>query len=193
MFAKIHINNLKPAEYNPRRISDEDYEKLKKSIHEFGLVDPIIVNLKNNTIIGGHQRYKVLLDENIIDLKLLRMGDIGYVFQEKDLQIESDIHEKGLNLALNNINGEFVEEKLKPLLEEVNLSNLDIEVTGFDKLDLDDFTEDLEKETGEIKPPSQNDPQEVYELVITYHSENELKAAYNRFIEEGLTCRTLIL
>ena len=169
MFARIHINNLKPAEYNPRMISDEDYEKLKKSIKEFGLVDPIIVNLKNNTIIGGHQRYKVLLDENITDLKLLRMGDIGYVFQEKDLQIESDIHEKGLNLALNNINGEFVEEKLQPLLEEVNLSNLDIEVTGFDKLDLDDFkTPDIETESKEITEDNYEDPIAEIETNIEY-------------------------
>ena len=179
MFARIHINNLKPAEYNPRMISDEDYEKLKKSIREFGLVDPIIVNLKNNTIIGGHQRYKVLLDENITDLKLLRMGDIGYVFQEKDLQIESDIHEKGLNLALNNINGEFVEEKLQPLLEEVNLSNLDIEVTGFDKLDLEDFkTPDIETESKEITEDNYEDPIEKIETNIIYGDRYKLGNHY---------------
>ena len=45
----IKITDLKPAEYNPRRISDEDYQKLKNSISTFGLVDPIIVNLKNMT------------------------------------------------------------------------------------------------------------------------------------------------
>ena len=190
---KINIKEIKPAEYNPRRISDEDYEKLQNSISTFGLVDPIIINLRNNVIIGGHQRYKALLDKNVKELQLLKMGDIGYVFYETDFTLPDELHEKGLNLALNKITGEFIEEKLQPVLEELTLSDFNIEVTGFDKLDLDDFTEDLEKETGEIKPPSQNDSQEVYELVITYHSENELKAAYNRFTEEGLTCRTLIL
>ena len=190
---KINIKEIKPAEYNPRRISDEDYKKLQNSISNFGLVDPIIINLRNNVIIGGHQRYKALLDKNVKELQLLKMGDIGYVFYETDFTLPDELHEKGLNLALNKITGEFIEEKLQPILEELTLSDFNIEVTGFDKLDLDDFTEDLEKETGEIKPPSQNDSQEVYELVITYHSENELKAAYNRFTEEGLTCRTLIL
>lgn len=32
----IKITDLKPAEYNPRRISDEDYQKLKNSIGTFG-------------------------------------------------------------------------------------------------------------------------------------------------------------
>ena len=190
---KININNLKPAEYNARRINDEDYKKLQKSISTFGLVDPIIINLRNNVIIGGHQRYKALLDKNVKELQLLKMGDIGYVFYETNFTLPDELHEKGLNLALNKLTGEFIEEKLQPVLEELTLSDFNIEVTCFDELDLDDFTEDLEKETGEIKPPSQNDSQEVYELVITYHSENELKAAYNRFTEEGLTCRTLIL
>ena len=47
----IKITDLKPAEYNPRRISDDDYQKLKNSISTFGLVDPIIVNLKNMHIV----------------------------------------------------------------------------------------------------------------------------------------------
>ena len=84
---KISINDIKPAEYNPRMISDEDYGKLQKSISTFGLVDPIIINLKNNVIIGGHQRYKALLDENVTELQLLKMGDIGYVFYETSFNV----------------------------------------------------------------------------------------------------------
>ena len=55
----IEINNLNPAEYNPRQISNKQYEDLKASIDKFGLVDPIIIN-SDNTVIGGHQRLKVL-------------------------------------------------------------------------------------------------------------------------------------
>ena len=57
---EININDIHEAEYNPRTISNTELTKLKNNIQEFGIVDPIIVNLKNNTIIGGHQRYKVL-------------------------------------------------------------------------------------------------------------------------------------
>ena len=164
---KISIKDIKPAEYNPRMISDEDYGKLQKSINTFGLVDPIIINLKNNVIIGGHQRYKALLDENVKELQLLKMGDIGYVFHETSFNVPDEIHEKSLNLALNKISGEFVEEKLKPLLEEVNLSNLDIDVTGFDKLDLDDFeAPDIEQEPKEIIEDNYNESNEDIETNI---------------------------
>lgn len=59
---KRKLDDLIPAEYNPRKQlkpGDAEYEKIKKSLIHFGYVDPIIIN-KDGTIIGGHQRYKVL-------------------------------------------------------------------------------------------------------------------------------------
>ena len=55
----IRIDNLKEAGYNPRQMNAEDLEKLKYSVKEFGVVEPIVVN-KDLTVIGGHQRLKVL-------------------------------------------------------------------------------------------------------------------------------------
>lgn len=60
---KIRLTDITPADYNPRQINDTQLSKLSKSIQDFGLVDPIIINLQNNKIIGGHQRYRVLLDK----------------------------------------------------------------------------------------------------------------------------------
>ena len=85
---KINIESLVPADYNPRKISDEDYKNLKQSIKEFGVVDPIIINLQDNTIIGGHQRFDVLYYENrLSEVNLLRLGDIGWVFPDTNLTI----------------------------------------------------------------------------------------------------------
>ena len=151
----IKITDLKPAEYNPRRISDEDYQKLKNSISTFGLVDPIIVNLKNMHIVGGHQRYDVLLDQSMEDndfvaeLPMIRLGDVGFVFTDTSLSIEDDAHEKALNLALNKISGEWDELKLQPLLEELELSPIDIELTGFSEPELEEWNIDTTEETGE--------------------------------------------
>ena len=137
----IKITDLKPAEYNPRRISEEDYQKLKNSISTFGLVDPIIVNLKNMHIVGGHQRYDVLLDQSMEDndfmaeLPMIRLGDVGFVFTDTSLSIEDDDHEKALNLALNKISGEWDNDKLAEVLEDLEDSDLDLELTGFDELE----------------------------------------------------------
>lgn len=61
---RISVEKLKPAKYNPRkdlRPGDPAYEKIKRSLHDFGYVDPVIWNEVTGNIVGGHQRYKVLL------------------------------------------------------------------------------------------------------------------------------------
>ena len=62
---KISVDKLNPAKYNPRKDlkpGDKEYEKLKRSIEEFGYVEPVIWNQKTGNVVGGHQRLKVLLD-----------------------------------------------------------------------------------------------------------------------------------
>lgn len=59
---KKKISDLKPAEYNPRRMTEKQKQDIRNSLTEFGLVDPIIVNTfkgRENVIVGGHQRVKV--------------------------------------------------------------------------------------------------------------------------------------
>lgn len=63
---KISVDQLKPAKYNPRKDlkpGDPAYEKIRRSLHEFGYVDPVIWNEVTGNIVGGHQRYKVLVAE----------------------------------------------------------------------------------------------------------------------------------
>jgi len=139
---KIDIHSLVPADYNPRKISEKDYENLKTSIDEFGIVAPIIINLADNTIISGHQRFDVLYYENNIDeLYLLELGDIGWVFTETDLTLKDKNHEKALNLALNRIHGEFDPDKVHEVLFELEELKLDY-LTGFD-LELDNIDYDF--------------------------------------------------
>ena len=56
---KISVEKLNPAVYNPRKDlkpGDKEYEKLKRSIEEFGYVEPVIWNQKTGNVVGGHQR-----------------------------------------------------------------------------------------------------------------------------------------
>lgn len=123
-FKSININELKPAEYNPRldlKPGDAEFEKIRKSIQEFGYVDPVIIN-KDGTIIGGHQRYKVLKDMGYEEIQCV----IVNVDKEK---------EKALNIALNKISGDWDKDKLKVLLTELHSIGL-AEITGFDIAEL---------------------------------------------------------
>ena len=67
----ICIDSIYPTKYNPRKISETELENLSNSIKEFGFVDPIIVNLRNNHIIGGHQRFNYLYNKEIQSPKVL--------------------------------------------------------------------------------------------------------------------------
>ena len=62
---KFRLDELHPADYNPRvelKPGDKEFEKLKKSIGKFGVVELIVVNTaNNNTVVSGHQRLNVLM------------------------------------------------------------------------------------------------------------------------------------
>lgn len=133
---KIKIEKLKPAEYNPRKDlkqEDEEYQKIKKSITEFGYVAPVIVN-SNMTVIGGHQRLKIL--------KELGYTDVECVIVDLDPN-----KEKALNIALNKISGDWDNDKLEELLSELKQTDIDMDVTGFSF----DEVENILKETLDSK------------------------------------------
>jgi ParB family chromosome partitioning protein len=52
------ITDIHGAEYNPRKITEEDLAALRESITRLGIVKPIIV--RGKTIVAGHQRTKSL-------------------------------------------------------------------------------------------------------------------------------------
>lgn len=58
MIKTVRISEIRPAPYNPRRISEEQFSKLQESLRVIGFTVPILVNSKNNVIIAGHQRTK---------------------------------------------------------------------------------------------------------------------------------------
>jgi DNA modification methylase len=124
---KIPTEKLNPAKYNPRKNlkpGDPEYEKLKRSITEFGYVEPIIWNKRTGNIVGGHQRYKVLLE--------LGYKEVDCVVLDIDEQ-----KEKALNVALNKITGEFDIPLLTDLLKDINDSGFDVSLTGFDADEID--------------------------------------------------------
>lgn len=117
----IPLEKINPVRYNPRKdlqLGDLEYEKLKKSIQEFGVVDPLIWNKRTGNLVGGHQRLKVL-------------QEMGYTEAHVSIVDLDDKQEKALNIALNKINGEWDNAKLKDLLIELDDGSFNIELTGF--------------------------------------------------------------
>lgn len=129
---KIEITKLKPAEYNPRKDlkpEDEEYQKIKRSIIEFGYVAPVIVN-SDMTVIGGHQRLKVL-------------KELGYNEVECVVVDLNKNKEKALNIALNKISGDWDNSKLEELLAELKETDIDLDITGFSFDEVDNILKDI--------------------------------------------------
>ena len=126
---KKSIADLLPAEYNPRKDlkpGDPEYEKLKRSIEQFGYVEPVIWNKETGRVVGGHQRLKVLVDMGITEVECV----VVVLTEEK---------EKALNIALNKISGEWNKDKLALLITDLQGSDFDVSLTGFDTAELDDL------------------------------------------------------
>lgn len=122
----IKIEKLKPAKYNPRvnlQPNDKEYEDIKRSILEFGLVEPLVVN-KDYTVISGHQRLKVLKERNWSLIPCIVVD-----FDKKK--------EKFANIALNKISGDWDVIKLKDILEELDTGESDMNLTGFGEFEIE--------------------------------------------------------
>ena len=132
----IKVERLLPADYNPRKDlkpRDAEYEKLKRSIEQFGYVEPVIWNKTTGRVVGGHQRLKVLLDMGITEVECV----VVEMDEEK---------EKALNIALNKISGEWDKDKLALLISDLQGTDFDVSLTGFEPAEIDALFKDTLKD-----------------------------------------------
>lgn len=140
---KIAVDLLRPAKYNPRKDlqpGDHEFEKLRRSVEEFGYVEPIIWNKRTGVVVGGHQRLKVLMH--------LGYTEVDCVVLDIDEQ-----REKALNIALNKISGDWDMPLLSALLKDIAESGFDSTLTGFDVSEMSDLFDD-QSEIVEDDPPA---------------------------------------
>lgn len=106
---RMKLVDLTQASYNPRKISESAFEGLGASIEEFGLLSLIIWNKRTGNIVGGHQRYKKLIemDETETDVVVVDLNDNDEV---------------ALNIMLNNpeSRGDYTSD-IKLILERVEV------------------------------------------------------------------------
>ena len=136
LIEKKNTADLLPADYNPRKDlkpGDKEYEKLKRSIEQFGYVEPVIWNKTTGRVVGGHQRLKVLID--------MGMTEVDCVVVAMDEE-----KEKALNIALNKISGDWDKDKLALLIADLQGADFDVSLTGFEPAEIDDLFKDTLKD-----------------------------------------------
>ena len=163
LIEKKNTADLLPADYNPRKDlkpGDAEYEKLKRSIEQFGYVEPVIWNKTTGRVVGGHQRLKVLMD--------MGMTEVDCVVVAMDEE-----KEKALNIALNKISGDWDKDKLALLIADLQGADFDVSLTGFEPAEIDALFKDTLKDGvkdddfdvgAELAQPTMTKPGDIWTL-----------------------------
>lgn len=166
----IKISDLKHPSYNPREMKQGDIDTLKRSIDRFGLRGLITVNThkgREGFIVGGNMTVMVLKELGWETIPKENIDSVN--LDEKE--------EKALSLALNKIaeRRDWNDEKLADLMMELNHSDFDLTVTGFNEVEISNLLDSqmldepdaeektVEEEYEEIRKP-ESKYGEIYKL-----------------------------
>lgn len=178
-FEVKRIADMNRAAYNPRvdlRPEDEEYQAIERSLKRHGLVQPIVWNRRTNTVVSGHQRLTVLEAQ----------GETEVTVSVVDLD---DIQEKELNVALNKITGEWDDDKLSVILNELGEEATD---TGFTLPEIDLLRDELKSYFDDVTAPDEEEPteepEESFLLSLTFDAADEkpLKAYIKEHSEDAV-------
>jgi len=126
---KVNVNDIIPYDKNPRN-NDGAVDLVLKSIKEFGLKQPIVLD-KNNVIVVGHTRYKALVKLGVKEIPVIYATDLS------DEQIKA-------YRIMDNKSNEFAfwdNDLLKVELESLKAVGYDLDLTGFSLSDRDFMSE----------------------------------------------------
>lgn len=178
-FEVKRIADMNRAAYNPRvdlQPEDEEYQAIERSLKRHGLVQPIVWNRRTNTVVSGHQRLTVLEAQ----------GETEVTVSVVDLD---NIQEKELNVALNKITGEWDDDKLSVILNELGEEATD---TGFTLPEIDVLRDELKSYFNDVTAPDEEEPteepEESFLLSLTFDAADEkpLKAYIKEHSEDAV-------
>ena len=183
-FEVKRIADMNRAAYNPRvdlQPEDEEYQAIERSLKRHGLVQPVVWNCRTNTVVSGHQRLTVLEAQ----------GETEVTVSVVDLD---DIQEKELNVALNKITGEWDDDKLSVILNELGEEAAD---TGFTLPEIDVLRDELKSYFDDVTAPDEEEPTEEPEdsflLSLTFDAADEkLLKAYIKEHSEDAVVRIIV-
>lgn len=143
--AILKLADIVPSKYNPRvdlTPKDQEYKALDSSVQENGLVLPLIVNIRDNGLISGHQRLKVLLADGETETHAVIVD-------------MSEAQAKSLMIALNKLDGEWDYGRAAEILQELIDHQENLLSTGFTQKDIAELLGEIEAElNGDDAPES---------------------------------------
>lgn len=174
------IDDLIMYENNPKIHTDEQIDKIAKSIElTKGLRQPIVID-KNNVIVVGHGRVQAAMQ-------------LGY--ETVPCELADDLTEEEIR-AYRLIDNELAKG-------ESDLDLLEQELASFNDIDMGEFFDELEKEnvsssegeqiSGSEQPnlSSNFNYKEQYGVIVMCKDEREQEKIYTRLTDEGFSCKVV--
>ncbi|HHV39695.1 MAG TPA: ParB N-terminal domain-containing protein [Tepidimicrobium sp.] len=178
----VPIDSLKPFAGNPRKLTEQGLEKIKRSIEEFDFINPVLAQQGTNMIIAGHQRIKAA--------RAVGLTEVPVIWLDMD-----DTTAKAYNIADNRLQDEAEWDKhlLGDVFQDIDTGELDLTVTGFDPdeissllaadygpIDLEAYLDELDMSEAIDKPiwatiRTKAENQEVLERVFAVLEQNGIR------------------
>ena len=139
----MKFSDLLPNPKNPREISDQKLEMLKKSMIEFGSLDGIIYNNRTKKLVGAHQRRKIYPHAELMITQKYDVPTITGTLAEGYAMFDGErfpyrivdwdeSKEKAANLAANKGAGDWDVSLLSTQFEELKTDGYNLDLTMFD-------------------------------------------------------------
>ncbi|MFN7301466.1 MAG: ParB/Srx family N-terminal domain-containing protein [Bacteroidota bacterium] len=172
-YQQVAVDKLIPYANNARTHSDEQVTQIASSIREFGFINPIIIDDKNN-VIAGHGR---LLASKKLGLKEVPTVLVDHL---------TDTQRKAYVLADNQLalNAGWDDELLKLELAQLDDVGFDLELLGFDLKALDDVFQNENEDKTDL-----SDSETKYQIIIKCENEIEQENTYEYLTQKGYSCQ----
>lgn len=169
------IDELIPYARNSRTHNDAQIAQIAASIKEFGFTNPILIG-SDNDIIAGHGR--------VLAARKLKLNEVPCIV----LDGLSDTQKRAYVIADNKLalNSGWDDEMLNLELDYLSEEGFDIELLGFDEIELAKLFDEEKDEEKELKEEKYS---EVFNIIVECGNETEQEKIFNRLDSEGYKCR----
>lgn len=185
--APATIADLKAQARNPRSITDGAAAGLGRSMGRFGDLSGITFNVRNGTLVTGHQRVEQLRakygDELIIEAGRMTTPDGDWPVRVVDW--DQKTHDAAMVAANNQaIQGEWTDE-LQAMLAEIHAGD----ATLYDDLLLDELTKPPPRDVDVDE--ADDPPEQAFKLVVTCGSKEDRKKLSAQLKRQGFKCKSI--
>lgn len=144
------ITSIRAYERNARKHSDHQIRLIAKSIEEFGVVNPLLVD-EGSVLIAGHGRLAASKSLGLSEVPIIRISGL------------TEAQKRALRIADNRLaeRSTWSEELLSEELKELVDTEIDMELTGFDDIEIDALIidDDVSGKADEAEAPLEPPPE----------------------------------